>query len=138
MIDSLIKRYIWLIQTIRDAGENGIPFSEIQNKWDKASANDNHTPLISRTFHNHRNAILLQFSIEIKCNMSRENSYYYIAKSDLEGNTIVTWLINSIQDRSFFRSFHKHYDKTSDYCLAIKVFTSIPRRTLKYLLSHSV
>ena len=28
MIDSLIKRYIWLIQTIRDAGENGIPFSE--------------------------------------------------------------------------------------------------------------
>lgn len=100
MIDSLIKRYIWLIQTIRDAGENGIPFSEIQNKWDKASANDNHTPLISRTFHNHRNAILLQFGIEIKCNMSRENSYYYIEKSDLEGNTIVTWLINSMATES--------------------------------------
>ena len=83
MIDSLIKRYIWLIQTIRDAGENGISFSEIQNKWDNASANDNHTPLISRTFHNHRNAILLQFGIEIKCNMSRENSYYYIEKSEL-------------------------------------------------------
>ena len=100
MIDSLIKRYIWLIQTIRDAGENGISFSEIQNKWDKASANDNHTPLILRTFHNHRNAILLQFDIEIKCNMSRENSYYYIDKSDLEGNTIVTWLINSMATES--------------------------------------
>lgn len=100
MIDSLIKRYIWLIQTIRDAGESGISFSEIQNKWDKASANDNHTPLISRTFHNHRNAILLQFDIEIKCNMSRENSYYYIEKSDLEGNTIATWLINSMTTES--------------------------------------
>ena len=100
MIDSLIKRYIWLIQTIRDAGESGISFSEIQNKWDKASANDNHTPLILRTFHNHRNAILLQFGIEIKCNMSRENSYYYIDKSDLEGNTIVTWLINSMATES--------------------------------------
>lgn len=100
MIDSLIKRYIWLIQTIRDAGESGISFSEIQNKWDKSSANDNHTPLIPRTFHNHRNAILLQFGIEIKCNMSRENSYYYIDKSDLEGNTIVTWLINSMATES--------------------------------------
>lgn len=111
MIDSLIKRYIWLIQTIRDAGENGIPFSEIQNKWDKASANDNHTPLISRTFHNHRNAILLQFGIEIKCNMSRENSYYYIDKSDLEGNTIVTWLINSMATESLLMDMKNIHGK---------------------------
>lgn len=111
MIDSLIKRYIWLIQTIRDAGENGIPFSEIQNKWDKASANDNHTPLISRTFHNHRNAILLQFGIEIKCNMSRENSYYYIEKSDLEGNTIVTWLINSMATESLLMDMKNIHGK---------------------------
>lgn len=111
MIDSLIKRYIWLIQTIRDAGENGISFSEIQNKWDKASANDNHTPLISRTFHNHRNAILLQFDIEIKCNMSREKSYYYIDKSDLEGNTIVTWLINSMATESLLMDMKNIHGK---------------------------
>lgn len=100
MIDTLIKRYIWLIQTILDAGENGISLSEIQNKWDKASLNDNQTHLIPRTFHNHKNAIFMQFGIEIQCKKSRESSYYYIDESDIKGNSIIEWLMNSIATES--------------------------------------
>jgi len=68
------KRYIWLIDTISQAGEEGIPFEKIREKW-----SDNHLsdgkPYALRTFHNHRKDIMDIFNIHIRCKKST-NSYY--------------------------------------------------------------
>lgn len=92
MTDRLYAKYIWLISTIHDAGE--ISFEEIARKWDNASINDLHQPLKLRTFHNHRNAILMQFGVMIEC--KRGCSLYYIDNPDaLENDSINQWLLDS-------------------------------------------
>lgn len=93
MINRLFKRYLWLVETISNAGESGITLAEIQGKWMRSSINDDGQELIDRTFHNHKNAILQQFDIEIKCN---KLNCYYIDREDLYHNKIIGWLKDSI------------------------------------------
>ncbi|SDL87545.1 WYL domain-containing protein [Segatella bryantii] len=92
MTDRLYAKYIWLISTIHDAGK--ISFKDIACKWDGAYINDLHQPLKLRTFHNHRNAILMQFGIVIEC--QRDSNLYYIGNPDaLENDSINQWLLDS-------------------------------------------
>ena len=92
MTDRLYAKYLWLITTIHDAGH--ISFEDIASKWDNAYINDLHQPLKLRTFHNHRNAILMQFGVVIEC--LRGSSLYYIYNPDvLEKDTINQWLLDS-------------------------------------------
>lgn len=74
-----IRRYIWLIDTVYQAGENGITFEQIcelrkNGSFDKES----NYPL--RTFHNHRQEIRESFNINIQCNKS--TNCYFISKED--------------------------------------------------------
>ena len=83
---------MWLISTIYDAGK--ISFEDIARKWDDAYINDLHQPLKLRTFHNHRNTILMQFGVVIEC--QRGSNLYYIANPDaLENDSINQWLLDS-------------------------------------------
>ena len=83
---------MWLISTIYDAGK--ISFEDIASKWDKAYINDLRQPLKLRTFHNHRNAILMQFGVVIEC--QRGSNLYYIDNPDaLEKDSINQWLLDS-------------------------------------------
>ena len=83
---------MWLISTIYDAGK--ISFEEIARKWDDAYINDLHQPLKLRTFHNHRNAILMQFGVVIEC--QRGSNLYFIDNPDaLEKDSINQWLLDS-------------------------------------------
>jgi len=92
MTDRLYAKYMWLISTIHDAGK--LSFEDIAGKWDKAYINDLHQPLKLRTFHNHRNAILMQFGVVIEC--QRGTNLYYIDNPDaLENDSINQWLLNS-------------------------------------------
>lgn len=93
MINRLFKRYLWLVEIISNAGENGITLSDIQDKWMRSSINDEGQELIDRTFHNHKNAILQQFDIEIKCN---NQNCYYIDREELYNNRIIDWMKDSI------------------------------------------
>ncbi len=92
MTDRLYAKYMWLISTIYDAGK--ISFEDIASKWDNAYINDLHQPLKLRTFHNHRNAILMQFGIVIGC--QRGSNLYYIDNPDvIENDSINHWLLDS-------------------------------------------
>lgn len=92
MTDRLYAKYMWLISTIYDAGK--ISFEDIASKWDKAYINDLRQPLKLRTFHNHRNAILMQFGVVIEC--QRGSNLYYIDNPDaLEKDSINQWLLDS-------------------------------------------
>lgn len=95
MADSTLRKYIWLINTILEAGK--LTFREISEKWDNSSLNYKGTELSKRTFHNHRMAILTELGVDIQCTSMRENSQYYIANQDeIEKNEVLNWLTDSM------------------------------------------
>jgi len=92
MTDRLYAKYLWLINTVYEAGK--ISFEEIASKWNDTYINDLHQPLKLRTFHNHRRAILMQFGVVIEC--QRGSNLYYIDNPEaLEKNSINQWLLDS-------------------------------------------
>lgn len=101
MTDRLYAKYLWLIQTINTAGR--ISFEAIARKWDNASLNDLHHPLLLRTFHNHRNAILVQFGIDIECD-KRTNRYYITNPDAFKKDSINQWLLDSFSVSSTLMS----------------------------------
>lgn len=93
MAKNYFDRYVWLIDVINRHGH--ISFKDISYLWSRSPLNtvgENYLP--ERTFHNHREAILDTFGIEIKCDRSLG---YYIANSDdLEADGIRQWLLESL------------------------------------------
>lgn len=95
MTKDIIKRYIWLVDTIYQSGEDGISFDEINKKWTRSSLSEGKDyPL--KTFHNHRRDIESIFSIDIECRKST-NSYYLYDPEELKNSSITTsWLIDTL------------------------------------------
>ena len=92
MAKNFFNRYVWLIDTINRHGH--ISREEISRLWERSPLNETGEELYERTFHNHREAILDTFGIEIKCDRSLG---YYIANSeDLEGEGVRQWLLESL------------------------------------------
>ena len=92
MAKNYFNRYVWLIDTINRHGH--ISRQELSDLWERSTLNDTGEELYERTFHNHREAILDTFGIEIKCDRSLG---YYIANSDdLESDGIRQWLLESL------------------------------------------
>ena len=92
----LIRRYVWLVDTIRRAGS--ITLQEINRKWAyNTSLNiDNEDEIPERTFHRHRDAIAELFDIEIACNRFDGNKYYIKNEEALEKPSFTTWLFNGL------------------------------------------
>ena len=85
MAKNYFERYIWLINTINRHGH--ISYNEISYLWSHSRLNklgENYLP--ERTFHNHRQAILDTFGIEIKCD--RSLGYYIANDEDMEEDGI--------------------------------------------------
>lgn len=92
MAKNYFNRYVWLIDTINRHGH--ISRKELSDLWENSPLNETGEELYERTFHNHREAILDTFGIEIKCDRSLG---YYIANSDdLEGDGVRQWLLESL------------------------------------------
>ena len=93
MAKNYFDRYVWLIDTINRHGH--ISKKDIDELWYRSPLNEKRDrELPERTFHNHREAILDTFGIEIKCDRSLG---YYIANSeDLEADGIKKWLMESL------------------------------------------
>lgn len=72
----LIRRYVWLVETVRRAGQ--ITFEEINRKWldDRSLRLEHEKAIPERTFHRHRQAIADLFGIDILCNRYNGNTYY--------------------------------------------------------------
>lgn len=91
----LIRRYVWLVDTIRRAGH--ISLEMINARWhDNYSLNNDHDDEIpERTFHRHREAIAELFGIEIVCD--RITNTYYIKDSEkLDRPSFTSWLFNGL------------------------------------------
>lgn len=94
MVDLLLKRYLWLIDTLKRNGE--VTFEEISDKWDSSSVNDNGVVLSKRTFYNHCQAIARHFGIVIECRRGRGLNLYRIANPEaIEENSLTKWALDS-------------------------------------------
>ncbi len=92
----LIRRYVWLIDTIRHAG--CITLEEINRKWLKNTTlrlpEENEIP--ERTFHRHRQAIADIFEIDILCDRYNGNTYYIDNDEILDQPSFTSWLFNGL------------------------------------------
>ena len=94
MVDILLKRYLWLIDTLRSRGE--MTYDEISSAWERSAVNDNVSTLSKRTLYNHCQAVARHFGIEIACRRGRNLNYYYIANPEvLTDGSMNSWLIEN-------------------------------------------
>lgn len=93
MAKDYFRRYVWLINLIGRYGY--LSKREIDDCWYASQLNEEHEKVIpERTFHNHRQAILDTFGIEIA--FDRGRGYYIANPDDLDGADIQSWLLESI------------------------------------------
>lgn len=89
MVKELIRKYLWLIDTISNASPRGLLLEDVcsrwEDRWDEAYNR--------RSFFNHRQAIEEIFEIEILCN--RGTRRYYVETDEYDAPTQTSWLINT-------------------------------------------
>lgn len=94
MVELLLKRYLWLIDTLKRNGE--LTFEEISAKWDSSYTNDNGSKLTQRTFYNHCQAVARHFGILIECRRGRGLNLYSIVNPEaIEENSLTKWALDS-------------------------------------------
>lgn len=90
MSDSLLSRYIWMVDTVKRRGR--ITRAELQRRWADSGFSDGN-PMCRRTLYNYRNAIRDLFSINIECDPVTYE--YYIAEQDTHNSDVTDWLLNT-------------------------------------------
>lgn len=94
MVELLLKRYLWLIDTLKRS--QGMTFEEIADKWQSSSANDNGSELTKRTFYNHCQAVARHFGIDIECRRGRGLNIYRITNPEaIDENSLTKWALDS-------------------------------------------
>ncbi|MBQ6083024.1 MAG: WYL domain-containing protein [Bacteroidales bacterium] len=95
MIVDKIKRYVWLLDTIYRAGETGITFDEINEKWQRYDLLSEGERYPKRTFEQHKEEIQETFNVVICCDR-KTNRYYINDREELRNqNLVLLWLINT-------------------------------------------
>ena len=96
MTKELIRKYIWLIDTVNQAGSTGITFKDIRSKWERNDLLSGGIQYPKRSFHNHVTAIRELFGIEIACNKNT-NSYYIANSRELKDSSgFKGWLLDAL------------------------------------------
>lgn len=93
---SSLNRYIWLVDTLVRAGQKGLTFEEINDKYRYNDSISNGSEYALRTFHDHRKSVEELFGIEIACNRS-DNRYYIRDTDDIKSpGYFRKWLLETI------------------------------------------
>lgn len=92
-IPILFKEYIWLIETINQAGK--ITFAEINEKWRKREESGG-VEFSRTTFNRHRDAILDMFGVIIECDRKDGYRYFIYNKEVLNSDSVANWLFSTL------------------------------------------
>ncbi len=92
-IPSLIKQYIWLIETIRRNGR--ITLGEISELW-RQQEESGGQELSRTTFNRHKEAILDIFGVIIECDRKDGYRYYIENEEVLKENSIQNWMFSTL------------------------------------------
>lgn len=98
MVALLLKRYLWLIDTLRRSGR-GLTLAEINARWtddgNMLCKDCGGGEIDRRTLYNHRNAIADLFGVEIKVVKAGQYSRYVVEPDAFGNNKILDWLLKA-------------------------------------------
>ena len=91
MVQELVGKYIFLVQTFVEAGEQGLSWQQVARRWENRYGE----PYPRRSFVNHRAAVEEVFGISIRCD--RHTNHYKIDKGEsaVDQREAVDYLINT-------------------------------------------
>lgn len=92
-IPTLFKEYIWLIETIYQAGK--ITFAEINEKWRRREESGG-VEFARTTFNRHRDAIMDMFGVIIDCDRKDGYRYFIYNKEVLNSDSVANWLFSTL------------------------------------------
>lgn len=92
MTANLIRRYIWLVKIIGEAGS--ITLEEINRRWKDYYLSDGHA-IPRKTFQNHRDAIEALFGIIIDCERKGGYHYYIASPTKLRSDGLRNWMLDT-------------------------------------------
>lgn len=97
MVALLLKRYLWLVDTLRKSPE-GLTLAGINDRWSDSGLYKDcgETKIDRRTFYNHRIAISEQFGIDIETIKSGPYSRYRIDIDSLNHSQTIEWLLSAL------------------------------------------
>ena len=112
MVVLLLKRYLWLVDTLRRFSE-GLTLAEINEEWTCSNLfkDCGATAIDRRTFYNHRMAIEEQFGIEIETIKAGPYSRYKIDKDSFDKNEIIDWLLSAMATENLITQSRDIADK---------------------------
>lgn len=91
MVQELVGKYIFLVQTFVEAGDRGLSLQEVSRKWEDRYG----TGYPRRSFLNHRAAVEEIFGIVITCDRSTNRYRINEADSAVDKREAVDYLINT-------------------------------------------
>ena len=92
-IPTLFREYIWLVETVQQAGR--ITFAEINKKWVKTEMSGG-VDFSRTTFNRHRDAILDIFGIIIECDRKDGSKYYIENEHVLCEDSVQNWMLATL------------------------------------------
>lgn len=115
MVSLLIKRYFWLIDTLRRSGTVGLTLAEINEAWsnpyNQLYKDCGCEGISRRTLLNHRYAIEEQLHIDIECVRAGAMSRYKINTELQEENPLVEWMLSAISTENLVSEYSNMADK---------------------------
>ena len=91
MVQELVDKYVFLVQTFVEAGERGLSLQELQLRWEDRY----NTPYPRRSFLNHRAAVEEIFGLCIRCDRSTNRYKIDQAESAVDQRAATDYLINT-------------------------------------------
>lgn len=88
-----LRKYAWLIDTIRRAGM--ITFKEISDRWQNNKDLSDGKPLSRATFNHWRDTVYEKFSVMIDCQRSGGYLYYISNPEEIEKDKVKKWMLDS-------------------------------------------
>lgn len=89
----IFKEYIWLVNTIYQAGK--ITLREISEKWQKTDMSGG-LPLVRSSFNRHKDAIGDIFGIYIECDLTDKFKYYIKNSYLLKEDSVQNWMLSTL------------------------------------------
>ncbi len=88
-----LKKYIWLIDTIRRHGK--ISHKDLSDEWERNKDMSDYKPLHRGTFNRWRDAIRSKLGIDIECQTAGGYVYYIANPEDIDENQLKRWLLDT-------------------------------------------
>ena len=91
MVPELVEKYIFLVQTFVEAGDTGLTWPQLQDRWEARYG----SVYPRRSFANHREAVEEVFGIAITCDRSTNRYSIDRGESAVDKREAVEYLINT-------------------------------------------